>query len=91
MSDKITKHPATFLYNDRNDPTCVARMHDRDFGAGSWVELEKGVRKRHPEFFSQYDDPPPEPRSKRKWWQFWRGETNVVYLDEWRKQSTNQR
>lgn len=55
MTDKPTTDQGKCMddkpkYNDENDPIGIKRRHDKDFGEGSWEELERGVLKRHPEF-----------------------------------------
>lgn len=55
-----------------DDPFGIIAKHDRTFGEGSWAEMERGVRARHPEFFAMYDAMEEEPEQERKWWQIWK-------------------
>lgn len=50
--NNVVKFPKKkkITYTDKTDVTGLKRRHDRDFGNGSWEELEKGVFERHPEF-----------------------------------------
>lgn len=65
MSDSINKSD--------NDPSGVIAYHDSIFGEGSWAEMEKGVRERHPAFFAVYDSMgDEEEEQERKWWQIWK-------------------
>ncbi len=52
----------------------IEKMYERSFGEGSWVELEKEVRSRHPEFFRLYDAMEDDEiqQERIKWWQIWR-------------------
>lgn len=71
------------IYHEHNDPTGIKRLHDRDFGEGSWDKLEQDVFKRHPEFGpgGMYHQKSQLIKLPIKyWWQFWKPESNIVSL-----------
>lgn len=44
-------------YSDKNDPLGMIRQYEQTFGAGSWAELERGVKERHPEIYALVKSP----------------------------------
>lgn len=60
-------------------PDLLVARYERDFGKGSWEELERGVRSRYPEVFAILDHCDAQEQweiwqavNNKKWWQFWK-------------------
>lgn len=57
---------------DMDLPELMIARYERNFGKGSWAELEAGVRARHPDVFEMLAAFPDQDNDvPRKWWQFW--------------------
>ncbi len=78
---KIAKFPKHRQYPEGS----LEAYHDQVFGAGSWDEVKARVFKRHPEFAPGgiYGDKP-KTILRRKWWEFWKAESNIISLGDYR-------